>query len=121
MLKNKSKKTIIAKKTEVRRSAIGKALGLMFTLPAAVDDKALVFEFSREKRIGLHMLFVFYPIDVIFLDDKKRAVEITTLQPFCLSYAPKNKAKYIIECKVGSVKRAKVEIMDIIQFPDQNI
>ena len=49
--------------------------GLMF------EDKkkfnyALVFAFPKESKIGssLHMIFVFFPIDVLFLNTKKAVI-----------------------------------------------
>ena len=43
------------------------------------------------------MFFVFYPIDILFLNKNKEIVEIKqNLKPFAF-YTPKSKAKYIIE------------------------
>ena len=59
--------------------------------------KNLVFVFDKEVKESLHMFFVFYPIDVLFLDKDKRVVEIKrNFKPFKF-YFPKNKAQYIIE------------------------
>ncbi|MBT4597121.1 MAG: DUF192 domain-containing protein [Candidatus Diapherotrites archaeon] len=83
--------------------------GLMF------EDKkkfnyALVFEFPKESKIGssLHMIFVFFPIDVLFLNSKKEVVDKTTLQPFNPNYTPKKAAKYVIEMPQGKAKGTKV-------------
>lgn len=116
MLKNKTKKTIVAKKTRVCRDVLSKGLGLMFTPRKAVLDRALIFEFVRKQRVELHMIFVFYPIDVIFLDDKKKVVETATLKPFCPSYVPKKRARYVIECEQGAIKRSKTKTGDVLKF-----
>ena len=68
-----------------------KARGLMFS-----RRKNLIFVFDDEKRRDLHMLFVFFPINVLFLDKHKRVVEKARLKPFCF-YKSKKKAKYIVE------------------------
>ena len=69
-----------------------KVRGLMFS-----RKKNLMFVFEKEKLIPLHMWFVFFPIDVLFLDKGKKIVEIKrNLRPFSL-YWPKNKAKYVVE------------------------
>ena len=60
------------------------------------------------------MLFVFYPIDVLFLDKQRRIVEIKRdFMPFTL-YSPKCKANYIIETVAGKTEGCKVG--DILAF-----
>ena len=62
------------------------------------------------------MLFVFYPIDVLFLGKNKVVVEIKeSLMPFTV-YTPKNKAKYIIELPQGTIKKTKTVLRDKIKF-----
>lgn len=71
---------------------ISKSRGLMFSRP-----KNIALEFKKPKRIGLHTFFVFYPIDVLFLDETKRVVEIKKdFRPFRF-YSSIAKAKYAIE------------------------
>ncbi len=116
MIRNKTKNKIIAKKARITKNILLKARGLMFSSRKAVKNRALVFEFVREQRVGLHMIFVFYPIDVIFLNEKKRVVETTTLKPFCPSYVPKKRAKYVVECEQGTIERSKTKIGDVLRF-----
>lgn len=111
MIKNKTKKTIIAKDYKICNDIISKAFGLMFSKP-----KPLILIFKREKIIPLHMLFVFYPIDVLFLDKEKRVVEIKeNLKPFSF-YTPKKKAMYAVELPSGSIKSSKTKFGDFILF-----
>jgi len=80
---------------------ISKLLGLMFTLKA---DRALVFRFDKEKKVALHMFFVFYPIDVVYLNSDKKIVELKPyLRPFSV-YFPKNKARYVMELPAGYIQ-----------------
>ena len=81
-----------------------RARGLMFS-----KKRNLMFVFDKEKRIPLHMFFVFFPIDVLFLDKNKRIVEIKkNFKPFTF-YKSKEKAKYVVELtgkhdyKVGKI------------------
>ncbi|MCX6804390.1 MAG: DUF192 domain-containing protein [Candidatus Diapherotrites archaeon] len=71
---------------------------------------ALVFDFPFESqlRTSLHMLFVFFPIDVLFLNKNKVVVDIATLEPFSLNYTPKKPAKYVIEMPKGKAIRVKL-------------
>lgn len=78
-----------------------------------LKKKTIVLEFKKEKIIPLHMLFVFYPIDILFLNKNKEIVEIKqNLKPFAF-YTPKNKAKYIVEMPKNS---RKFKIGDTCQF-----
>ena len=93
MIKNITKNTIISKNTVFCNNIISKAIGLMFSKKS---DKSLIFVFKKEKIVPLHMLFVFYPIDVLFLNKEKKIVEMKeNFRPFSF-YSPENKTKYII-------------------------
>ena len=80
-------------------------IGLMFS---SKRDRALVFTFDKEKIIPLHMFFVFYAIDAVFLDKNKKIVEIKrNFKPFTFFF-PKKKAKYIIELPLGKARLLKI-------------
>ena len=70
-IKNTTKKTLIVKNAKVCKSIFSKTFGLMFS-----KKKSLIFIFNKEKIIPLHMFFVFYPIEVSFLNKNKIVVEI---------------------------------------------
>lgn len=72
-------------------SILGKTKGLMFS-----RKKTVMFAFDYEQVVPLHTFFVFFPITVLFLDNKKRIVEQTVMKPFSF-YSPLNKAKYVVE------------------------
>ena len=92
MLFNKTKNKLITDEIIHCSSFISKATGLMFS-----SKKNLLFEFNSEQKEPLHMFFVFYSINVLFLDKDKNIVEIKKkLSPFTM-YFPKAKAKYVIE------------------------
>ena len=111
-IKNTTKKRIIAENAAICKNIIAKSLGLMF----ALKPKPLIFIFKKEKIIPLHMLFVFYPIDVLFLNKNKVVVEIKeNLKPFSF-YTPKNKSQYIIELPQGTIKKTKMALGNKIQF-----
>jgi len=83
--------------------------GLMFE-DLKKFNYALVFDFPAESKIGssLHMLFVFFPIDVLFLDKNKKVVDKVTLTPFMPNYTPNAPAKYVIELPHGKAKGVKL-------------
>ena len=81
-----------------------------------LHDKCLVLRFKSEKIRPLHMFFVFYAIDILFLDKELKVVEIKeNFKPFSL-YFPKRKAMFIIELPLGIAKKAGTEIGDLVNF-----
>ncbi len=112
MLVNKSKKTIISEKELICDSFFCKAVGLMFSF----RPKTLFFMFNREQKLGLHMLFVFFPIDVVFMDSMFRVVELKErFLPFTF-YNSRAKARYAIELPAGAIKKSRTKVGDTVIF-----
>jgi len=110
MQENKPKKIVFTKEFKICRSFLSKFLGLMFS-----KKKMLVFEFDKEKYQSLHMFFVFFPIDVLFLDENKTVIEIKkNFRPFTI-YSSKTKAQYVIEIPAGRIQD-KVNIGDKVRI-----
>lgn len=111
IIKNPSQETILSSHACLCTSLWRKARGLMLS-----PQKDLVFAASAEQKIPLHMLFVFYPIDVIYLDNKKRVVEMKeSFLPFTF-YNPRHKAQYVLELKQGTIKKTKTVLNDSLVF-----
>ena len=92
---------------EICKSFWSQSRGLMFS-----RKKNLVFVLSKPRRVGLHMFFVFFPIDVLFLDKDKRVIEMKLkFKPFRI-YTSLNEAKYVVEIS----EKHKYKIGDIISF-----
>ncbi len=105
------KNKITIKNVKIVKSTLKQAVGLMFS-----KQKNVVFEFKKEKKELIHMFFVFYPIDLIFLNKNKKIVELKqNLKPFTF-YKSKNKAKYILELKNNTIRNDKIKINDKISF-----
>ena len=67
------------------------------------------------KQENLHTLFMFYNLDIIFLDKNKKVIEIKkNIKPFKLKIIPNKKAKYVLECK--AMNRKNIRIGQIIKF-----
>jgi uncharacterized protein len=114
MIKNKTKKKIICSNKKILSGIFEKAKGLMFSMP--IKDTGYVFVFDTPRRIDLHMFFVFFPIDLLFLDADKRVIEMkNNFLPFTLYYSAR-KANYVIELPNGTVKDTKTELGDAILF-----
>jgi len=115
MIKNKRTGKVIAEKHTKVTSILGKARGLMFS-----RSRTLVFEFQTARRVALHMFFVFFSIDVAFLDSKHRIVELKRrFLPFTV-YNPREPCSYIIEMPVGTINRSNSRLGDTITIQDDN-
>lgn len=109
MLYNRTTGQKIIGKTRTAKSFFSQLRGLMFEKEKNFDY-ALVFVLPFESSIGasIHTFFVFFPIDVVFLDNKKKAVEIASaVKPFTPLYAPQKKAAFFIELPAGKAKGIK--------------
>lgn len=108
---NKTKKTIVSEEAQNCSSLWKKASGLMF-----LPQKDLLFIEKKERIISLHMFFVFYPIDVLYLDATKTVVDIKEkFLPFTF-YTPKHKAQYVLELKHGTIAASQTKITDSLEF-----
>jgi len=77
----------------IAKSFLRQFLGLMFQPP-----KDILFVLNKEKRVTLHMLFVFYPIYILFYNQNKELISFKRcypFQPFILS----PRCKYILETR----------------------
>lgn len=113
IIKNTSKNKILANNAELCSSVWQKFVGLMFSTN---KNRSLIFPFNKEKRISLHMIFVFYTIDLIFLNKKKEIIEIKqNFKPFT-EYTSKNKTAFVLELPKGAVKKSGSKVGDKILF-----
>src|SRR3989338_1891643 len=105
MILNKTTGRIISQKERYCRTIISQALGLMFR-----RKQNLIMEFPREQQVSLHMMMVFFPIDVILLDKEKKVVEIKrNLKPWRM-WSSAVPVQYVIELgriKSGTTKSEK--------------
>ena len=63
------------------------------------------------------MLFVFYNIDVLWLDNQKKIIQIKkNLKPFTLFQRCQQPAQYVIELPNGTINKTKTRVGDKIQF-----
>ena len=86
-------KTIRVKPEKVCRNALTRSRGLMF----AKQPRTTLFISKKLTLAQVHMFFVFFPLDVYFLDENKFITHKQTLNPFEISKL--TRAKYILETK----------------------
>ncbi|MBI2548631.1 DUF192 domain-containing protein [Candidatus Woesearchaeota archaeon] len=114
MIQNQTKKTTLVANVIYARTSWQKARGLMFQKP--LQNTALIFPFTKEKLVPLHMCFVSFPIDVLFLNKDKQIVEIKENFTPWHFYKPKKKASFVIELPQGVVQKSCSQVGDSILF-----
>jgi len=83
--------------------------GLTFRRRLAPDEGLLFIEPS-DSRLGtaIHMLFVFFPIGVVWINGAGTVVDATVAMPWRPFYAPKAPARYFLEGPPGLVDSVRV-------------
>lgn len=114
MIKNLANgKTVITKTVEIK-SILGKILGLMFRKPPLTYG--MIFSFKKSQRLEIHTWFVRYPIDILFLDEHKRIVDmVRNLNPFS-SYSSGFDSRYVIELPAGTIEASGCQVTDELEF-----
>ena len=111
MIINKTKNIILKKNYKYCNNFFSQLKGLMFSQP-----KTLIFDFKKEKKINLHMFFVFYPINVLFLNNNKEVIDIKrNFKPFTF-YKGKKLSRYIIEIPSKKPDKNNIDVGDKIEF-----
>lgn len=83
--------------------------GLMFRR-ALPDGEGLLFVYRRTSVLdaSIHMLFVFFPIAAVWLDDTGYVVDAKLAKPWRLYYAPAQPARYLIEASPALLEQVRV-------------
>jgi len=94
----------LATEVETADSFLSRARGLMFrrSIP---DDYALVFEFDEAASRDVHMVFVSFPLDVLWLRDDE-VQRVKRLSPW--TGLAKAEADRLVELPAGSADRVEV-------------
>ena len=101
---------ILADRAKWYKNFFFKARGLMFTMPLK-KGRALILEADEEGILSttIHMLFVFFPIDVIWVNLEQKVVDVKkSVMPFTPWLSPKNPAKYVIELPMTMSRHIKI-------------
>jgi len=108
----RGKKELVLKKSRLADSSFKRFKGLMLEKKENFDY-ALVFPLNFESSYGasIHMMFMNFPIDVLFLNSKLEIVDVVeNLKPWVLNCTPKKAAKYIIEMPAGIAREKKIKV-----------
>lgn len=106
----------IAKSVEFAKTKLQQTLGLMFR-KSIPPDYSMIFILKKPSSINVHMLFVLSPINVIFLDEKKKISGLACLAPWIGFKAMKN-IKYVLEMKAGTIEKYNLSIGGQMEFEE---
>lgn len=115
-LVNKTRNIVLEKNVRIASNFFSQLKGLMFEAKKKFDY-ALVFPLHSKTIVGasIHCLFVFFPIDVIYLDENKKVVDVKkSVPPFALYRQPKKPSKYFVEVLAG--KSSGTQIGDELEW-----
>ena len=106
--------------TEVMVSDEDRAMGLMFrdSLP---QDHALLFIFEDLDFHAIWMKNCKFPIDIVWLDEKREVVHVASGVPPCKkdpcpTYQPLRRAAYVVEMNSGAAKKNQVKTGATVAF-----
>jgi uncharacterized membrane protein (UPF0127 family) len=104
----------IAKNIECARTTLSQSLGLMFRRNI-LPGYSMIFFLKKPSKVNVHMLFVFFPIDVIFLDENKKIKGFSRLKPW-VGYKAMEDIKYVIEMKAGTIDTFHLSVGGQMEF-----
>jgi hypothetical protein len=106
---------IVAREVEVADTFWSRFRGLMFRRRFP-QGKAILFRFKKPGRHAVHMFFVRFPIDLLYLNRQFKIVEIReALKPWRF-YRPKHLATNLVELPAGSVRKLGIKTGDQLEI-----
>ncbi|HJW97131.1 MAG TPA: DUF192 domain-containing protein [archaeon] len=115
-------RTVIAENVEVAEGFFHKMRGLMLrgSLPRS---SALLMVFGNPGKHGIWMPLMRFPIDIVFLDSRKRVVGLhERARPVSFRrrtwkvYYPERDAKYAMEMAAGTIRKTGIKDEDRFTF-----
>ena len=100
-IKNLGKFKVLKNKSEI-------STGLRFSKKLK-EKEGVILNMEKESKFLVDMLFVFFNLDLAFLNSKKEIVDIRrNVKPFISFITPNVKSKYLIEMSSSEMKNLKI-------------
>jgi len=115
-LTNATRTTILAHEGRVLRNPLRQAVGTMFhRLPGSY-----IFVFPTPRYVAITNLFVFQPLDLLWLDEKGRVLALRkNFKPFTLHAMPLVRARAVIELPAGAIQQSRTRVGDRITYTER--
>jgi len=93
------------------------AFGFQYACPETVVNNQILFVFGYPYIPQFHMRNVFAALDIAFIDETGKIVDIQQMQPYAdprleVLYSPKVKVKYAFEARAGYFKEKAIMVGD---------
>jgi uncharacterized membrane protein (UPF0127 family) len=109
---NATRETTVASNVRIAKSFLSRGRGLMFTSSLDPEGGLLIDPCG-----SIHMFFMRYPIDVLYVDRADRVVRVQrALKPWRIGPLHTSGAKYVIELPVGSLDRSQSDVGDMLRI-----
>ena len=106
-------------KVEIADDEASRTRGLMFRDTLA-EDRGMLFVFENEQPLAFWMKNTKIPLDIIYFDDERRMVSVSTAPPCttpqCPNYPSAAPARYTLELKAGTARKLGAQRGDEIVF-----
>jgi len=113
MLRNTTRKKLLVRDARTYSSDWAKGLGLMFR-PSA-PSFGVVFPFIPPSRASIHMWFVLFPLDILWLDSLGVVQEFRMMRPWSV-HTPRMKCSYVLELPAGTIARTGTRAGDVVNI-----
>ncbi|MBI3611149.1 MAG: DUF192 domain-containing protein [Nitrospirae bacterium] len=107
-------------RVEIARTPVEQARGLMFraTLP---EDHGMLFIFDRTEAHRFWMKNTLIPLDIVWMDQRKRIIHIEYQVPPCKRdpcpvYGPSAESLYVLEVNAGVAQKGGLRIGTALPF-----
>src|SRR5205814_2207254 len=94
----------------IAESFVSKGVGLLGRRSLSEDRGLLI-----KPCTSIHTFFMFFTIDVVFLDSNEKVVKCLTMRPFRFALGGSG-AKQVLELAAGSVSRLGLAAGDVLRF-----
>ncbi|MDP3963754.1 MAG: DUF192 domain-containing protein, partial [bacterium] len=104
---------------EIADTPEARSQGLMYreSLP---ENQGMLFVFEQNNQGAFWMKNTLIPLDIIFIDETKRIIEILPMDPCrtdpCALYLPPSPYRYALEVNQGFTKQYDIQIGSIVAF-----
>lgn len=108
---NTTRSSTLADRCELARTFWSRFLGLMGRATLETGQGLLIYPES-----SIHMFFMRFPIDVVFVDRQDQVVALREAMPPNRSFASKWGARYVLELPAQSIARTGTQVGDMLNL-----
>lgn len=95
-----------------------KLRGLTFRRHLATNEGLLLVEPKASRlNAGIHMLWMFFDLSILWLGDELKVVDKTRARPWVSFVFPRQPARYVIECSVSRYEEFQIGDQLVFEEP----